>query len=280
MKGWVYIITNPAMPGIIKIGFSMKDPELRARELNSTGCPQEYSVDYCILVEEPRELEQRVHKHLRHIGVGKEWFRCSCQEATVAIKSECCGEIFAEDFKALDRQEIERDRRAREIARQAREKAEQEKQALFKKESQKIEDRFADPISKAESSSFRWPIFFFSIFASLAFLFLFSYPNTPSMDLIIFFGISGIVVWLGILGAFGVQEKELYTELCNQRDKELEKLRKNISGSDTKRDASPAPIMTQRVLNCPRCARGLRVPAEKVLNIHCPACGHRFQAST
>jgi len=33
MKGWVYVITNKAMPGLVKIGFSMKDTEIRASEL-------------------------------------------------------------------------------------------------------------------------------------------------------------------------------------------------------------------------------------------------------
>ena len=30
MKGWVYIITNKSMPGILKVGFSMKYPAIRS----------------------------------------------------------------------------------------------------------------------------------------------------------------------------------------------------------------------------------------------------------
>ncbi|HPA47526.1 MAG TPA: GIY-YIG nuclease family protein [bacterium] len=45
MKGWVYIIANKAMPGLVKVGYSMKDPELRAAELNNTGSPHPYVLE-------------------------------------------------------------------------------------------------------------------------------------------------------------------------------------------------------------------------------------------
>ena len=42
MKGWVYVISNQAMPDLVKVGFSTKDPTLRASELNHTGSPHPY----------------------------------------------------------------------------------------------------------------------------------------------------------------------------------------------------------------------------------------------
>lgn len=39
IRGWVYVIDNPAMPDILKIGYSTKDPSLRAKELASRGFP-------------------------------------------------------------------------------------------------------------------------------------------------------------------------------------------------------------------------------------------------
>ncbi len=64
MKGWVYVISNKAMPGLIKVGFSMKDTEIRANELNHTGTPHPYVVEYDVLVESPRDVEQNIHKKL------------------------------------------------------------------------------------------------------------------------------------------------------------------------------------------------------------------------
>ncbi len=93
MKGWVYIISNRAMPGILKIGYSTKDPKLRADELNHTGSPHPYVVEYEMLIEEPYQIEQRIHKMLSAAKEGKEWFRCSVKEAIAAIK-----EIAATSF--------------------------------------------------------------------------------------------------------------------------------------------------------------------------------------
>lgn len=93
MKGWVYVISNKAMPGILKIGYSTKDPKLRAAELNHTGSPYPYVVEYEMLIEEPYQIEQRIHKMLSSSKEGKEWFRCSIREAITSIK-----EIAASSF--------------------------------------------------------------------------------------------------------------------------------------------------------------------------------------
>lgn len=86
MRGWVYVITNDAMPGLVKVGFTMKDPQLRAKELNHTGSPSPYSVKFDVLVDGPRDIEQRVHAKLRGQREGKEWFRCSVADAVAAIE--------------------------------------------------------------------------------------------------------------------------------------------------------------------------------------------------
>lgn len=86
MRGWVYLITNKAMPDLVKIGFSTKDPVLRAEELNHTGAPHPYEVVYDLLVINPYQIEQQTHKFLAEKREGKEWFRCSIAEAVAAIR--------------------------------------------------------------------------------------------------------------------------------------------------------------------------------------------------
>jgi len=115
MKGWVYIITNKAMPGLVKIGYSSKDPDLRAAELNHTGAPFPYLVDYEALVHEPFSIEQRTHKALSHLhkgerykkGVGIEWFNCSVEEAISAIKIAAGDDLITEEYKCADRAKAE-----------------------------------------------------------------------------------------------------------------------------------------------------------------------------
>ncbi len=85
IRGWIYIITNKAMPGLLKIGYSTKDPELRAAELANTGSPHRYVVEYDALVNEPRSVEQKIHRALADKNEGKEWFRCEVVEAILEI---------------------------------------------------------------------------------------------------------------------------------------------------------------------------------------------------
>ena len=86
LKGWIYVISNKAMPGLVKIGYSTKDPKLRAEELDHTGSPHPYFVEYEMLIEEPFQIEQQIHKILKCDHEGKEWFRCSVEAAIIAIK--------------------------------------------------------------------------------------------------------------------------------------------------------------------------------------------------
>ncbi|MDQ5767307.1 GIY-YIG nuclease family protein [Thiothrix subterranea] len=88
MKGWVYIISNKAMPGIIKVGYSNKDPKERAAELG-TGAPHPYKVEYEALIDNPKQVEKLAHDMLAFVNAGKEWFECDLSVALRAIKKVC-----------------------------------------------------------------------------------------------------------------------------------------------------------------------------------------------
>ena len=99
MKGWVYIFSNKAMPDLLKVGFSRKDPTLRAIELQNTGVPHPYVVEYDALVEEPYLVEQKVHKLLKDHHEDKEWFRCNVTEAIIAIRKVSNSSLIHESIK-------------------------------------------------------------------------------------------------------------------------------------------------------------------------------------
>ena len=42
MEGSVYVLTNPAMPNMVKIGKKTRNLELRLADLSSTGVPLPY----------------------------------------------------------------------------------------------------------------------------------------------------------------------------------------------------------------------------------------------
>lgn len=84
VRGWVYVLTNHAMPGLVKVGYSTKDPVLRAEELNGTGLPHRFIVAYDVLVIEPREVEREIHEELFMYHEAKEFFRAS---VTLAVRT-------------------------------------------------------------------------------------------------------------------------------------------------------------------------------------------------
>jgi hypothetical protein len=85
-RGWVYVMTNEAMPNLVKVGFTLKDTELRAQELSNTGVPGKWIVKYEVFVIHPRDVEQKVHKLLSEYLHSKEFFTCPVQVAIAAIE--------------------------------------------------------------------------------------------------------------------------------------------------------------------------------------------------
>ena len=112
-----YIISTKTH-NLLKIGYSSKDPEERANELNDTSSPHPHVVDYMVLVDGPYQLEQRVHEKLSEKREGKEWFHCSYEEAVSTIQElakdsilyqETVREIVAESHNVSEQWKKEQD---------------------------------------------------------------------------------------------------------------------------------------------------------------------------
>ncbi len=121
MKGWVYVISNKGKTGMVKVGYSLKDPALRAKELNSTADPYPHVVDYECLTHDPLVVEQQVHVALASnrinstsSGVGTEWFQVTSQVAANTIKEMAQDKFIDETFHKLDRERVLAERKKRE----------------------------------------------------------------------------------------------------------------------------------------------------------------------
>ena len=54
MKGWIYVATMTNTVGVVKIGYSDRDPDERVKEWSKgTGVPREGKVEYAAWVNEP-----------------------------------------------------------------------------------------------------------------------------------------------------------------------------------------------------------------------------------
>ena len=58
----VYILTNQAMPGIIKIGFTENSVEQRMRELDKTPTPIPFECYYAKRIEKAEFVEKKMHE--------------------------------------------------------------------------------------------------------------------------------------------------------------------------------------------------------------------------
>lgn len=85
--GFVYVLTNEAMPGMVKIGRSARLAEDRANELFTTGLPCIFDVYFRCLTSHAAELEKRVHKALEshRVASNREFFRISPEVAAGSI---------------------------------------------------------------------------------------------------------------------------------------------------------------------------------------------------
>lgn len=86
--GWVYVIENPAMPNICKIGMTTRTPEERAQELHGTGSPAPYRVVAKWPVADVRAAEQAAQAALARFRVSdaREWFNVPARAAVARVE--------------------------------------------------------------------------------------------------------------------------------------------------------------------------------------------------
>ena len=151
MAGFIYIMSNPAFSDRIKIGKSSKDPTIdRVNELNQTGVPEPYHVEYYAFVEDADYLEKVVHKHFNEFRPNKkrEFFHVDCADAIYAIRelAERHSKIKLEGVFYTSAEELE----TRKLKREAKLKKEAEEQERKAKELKEKADELKAEKQKAK----------------------------------------------------------------------------------------------------------------------------------
>jgi len=86
---WVYVLSNPSMPGMVKIGYTNNEPDVRVKEINrATGIPTDFIVEFALPCVNGYEVEQLVHEELEDLRVNnrKEFFKISVEDAVYLIQ--------------------------------------------------------------------------------------------------------------------------------------------------------------------------------------------------
>jgi hypothetical protein len=130
-KGFVYIVSNPSMPGLIKVGMTKKVPTERIREpdYTATGIPTPFVVEYYAFFDDMFMAEKAAHQRLSKYHHRKEFFATDVGTAIHAIES--IDITFTKLYSKPDD-----DRHAAEIkeAEEQRRKEEEYKSKLLEKE--------------------------------------------------------------------------------------------------------------------------------------------------
>jgi hypothetical protein len=85
----VYVLTNPAMPGLVKIGRTYSDEaSARIAQLYSTGVPFPFKLEFACKVENPDEVEQALHLAFapNRVNPKREFFSIEADQAIAILK--------------------------------------------------------------------------------------------------------------------------------------------------------------------------------------------------
>ena len=86
MTGFVYLATNDAMPGLVKIGMTAGDVQKRMSELSSaTGVADEFVCKCFCAVKNAKHVEKQLHELFADYKHKKEFFNMDWLSAAVAL---------------------------------------------------------------------------------------------------------------------------------------------------------------------------------------------------
>jgi hypothetical protein len=80
---YLYVLSNKSMPGLLKVGYTRRDPARRVRELSSTEVPTPFEIRLVLIVRSGADSEMKAHRVLGRYRKNKnrEFFECSEEEA-------------------------------------------------------------------------------------------------------------------------------------------------------------------------------------------------------
>jgi hypothetical protein len=87
-SGYVYVLSNKAMPGLLKIGHTTRNSGIRKEELYTTGVPAKFEVEIEISTDNALNLERKLQSYFRKFRytVDREFFQCEIEFTVREIK--------------------------------------------------------------------------------------------------------------------------------------------------------------------------------------------------
>jgi hypothetical protein len=86
-RGFLYVISNQSMPGLLKIGYTKRSISQRLSQLRSTGVPSRFVAELVFEIDNAADGEKLVHLALRKYRFDREFFKISIKQAVKVSKS-------------------------------------------------------------------------------------------------------------------------------------------------------------------------------------------------
>jgi hypothetical protein len=113
MEGIIYLLSNPVMPGIIKIGRTYKeDVKVRMKELYSSGVPLPFDCEYAATVRNIDLVEKALHTAFspNRLNPKREFFEIEANQAIAIIKLleiQNVSPLVEQEANVIDKAELE-----------------------------------------------------------------------------------------------------------------------------------------------------------------------------
>jgi len=145
-RGFVYIVSNSAMPGLLKVGHTRQSLSKRLSQLRSTGVPSRFVVELAFDVDRPKVGEKLLHVAFRKNRFDKEFFKLPLQRAVETAKTviensslvvyRVDGRAKEQFFTKKELREISRKRKSQEKKNKANELVRSELQTVAREETE------------------------------------------------------------------------------------------------------------------------------------------------
>lgn len=88
MDGVVYILTNPLMPGLCKVGMTAGGVEVRMKQLFTSGVPVPFECQYAVCVPDAAGTEKLLHHAFgdHRVNATREFFRIDPERIRSALR--------------------------------------------------------------------------------------------------------------------------------------------------------------------------------------------------
>jgi hypothetical protein len=121
----VYVLSNPAMIGLLKIGMTdNKNLHERMKQLYTTGVPLPFDCVYAGIVEDNLKVEKLIHQKFekKRLNPNREFFTLKARTVVKALKTYEIEDMTPEFRKKIDAPLTEAEKRARRSVRRKAEK--------------------------------------------------------------------------------------------------------------------------------------------------------------